>query len=405
MDNVTHALAGCLVAAAAVQLTERRNGAPSPAFRRGAYILGFVTAELPDADLVYSGAWAEMGKLGYLLHHRGHTHTVLFAIASALVVWGLALALRRDFRAARPARVLLMLSLVGALSHVALDYTNSYGVHPWWPVDNRWVYGDAVFIIEPWFWIIALAPLFYTAQRVIWRVLASLLLLVILGAAWRVDMVTNGVAVALTIGAALWMLIVRAVPASRRLTLGIAAWCALEALFFVGAASGRRAVAEDVGAPLRDVVLSPFPGNPLCLSALVVTEENGMYGVLGATVAPFTGLYDAASCGPAMRRLAAGQEGERRDSRAIGWGLTWRAPVEELRALADSSCEISAALRFIRVPAWRREGDGAITFYDLRYGEGSFTSIVARPAATCAYPVPPWERPRSDVFGAAPYAE
>jgi inner membrane protein len=165
MDNVTHALAGCLVAAAAVQSTERRDGALSPAFRWGAYTLGVVTAELPDADLFYSGAWTGMGKLGYLLHHRGHTHTVLFAIASALVVWGLALALRRDLRAARPARVLLMLSLIGSLSHVALDYTNSYGVHPWWPVDNRWVYGDAVFIIEPWFWIIALAPLFFISAQ------------------------------------------------------------------------------------------------------------------------------------------------------------------------------------------------------------------------------------------------
>lgn len=402
MDNVTHALAGCLVAAAAIELTERREGAPSLAFRRGAYILGFATAELPDADLFYSSAWSEMGKLGYLLHHRGHTHTVLFAIVSALVIWGLALALRQDFRTARPARSLLMLSLVGSLSHVALDYTNSYGVHPWWPVDNRWVYGDAVFIVEPLFWITALAPLFFVAQRMIWRVAAALLLLAILGAAWRVDMVASSVAVVLTVGAALWMAIVRAVPASRRVALGLVAWCALEVVFFTGAASGRRAVVSDVGTPLRDVVLSPFPGNPLCLSALVVTEENGTYGVLGATVAPFPRIRDAAECGPATRRLAEGREGDRPHSPAVQWGLAWNAPVAELRALADASCEISAALRFIRVPAWRREGDGPITFYDLRYGEGSFASIVARPGADCSYPVPPWEWPRNDVLGAAP---
>jgi hypothetical protein len=215
-------------------------------------------------------------------------------------------------------------------------------------------------------------------------------------------MVASSVAVVLTVGAVLWMVIVRAVPASRRVGLGLAAWGALEAVFFLGAASGRRAVARDVGESLRDVVLSPFPGNPLCLSALVVTEENGMYRVMGATVAPFSGIYDAASCGAAMRRLAEGEEEERHDSPAIRWGLTWSAPVEELRALASSNCEVSAALRFIRVPAWRREGDGAVVFYDLRYGEGSFASIVARPGAACAYAVPPWEWPRSDVLGSAP---
>jgi len=401
MDNVTHALAGCLLAAAAVESVQRRDGPTSAAFRQGAFVLGFVTAELPDADLFYSGAWIGMGKLGYLLHHRGHTHTVLFAIVSALVVWGLALALRRDFRAARPARVLLLLCVVGTLSHVALDYTNSYGVHPWWPVDNRWLYGDAVFIVEPWFWIIALPPLYFVAQGVIARLLAALLLVIILIAAWRVDMVADRVATVLTIGALLWMGIVRTVPASRRIAVGLAMWIGLEAVFFATAASGRRSVVRDVGPTLRDVVLSPFPGNPLCLSALVVTEERGTYGVMGATVAPLSGWHDAAACGPATRRLREGADGERRASPAIRWGLTWRAPVAELRELADSSCEVAAALRFIRVPAWRRESDGTIMIYDLRYGEGSFASLVTRPGAPCHGPVPPWDWPRSDVLGPA----
>ena len=29
-------------------------------------------------------------------------------------------------------------------------------MHPFWPLDNRWFYGDAVFIVEPWL-MIALA--------------------------------------------------------------------------------------------------------------------------------------------------------------------------------------------------------------------------------------------------------
>src|SRR5688500_13795310 len=156
MDNVTHALAGLLIAEAAVALLERLSAAPtSPGFRRAARIVGVIGAEVPDIDVLYAGPARGMGKLGYLLHHRGHTHTVLFAVAAALAMWAVAVALRRG---APPGerRAMLWVALAGTLSHIALDYTNSYGVHPFWPVVNRWFYGDAVFIIEPWLWIAAL---------------------------------------------------------------------------------------------------------------------------------------------------------------------------------------------------------------------------------------------------------
>jgi inner membrane protein len=402
MDNITHALAGALFAAATVQSVERRQGMSAPAFRNVAVMLGLVTAELPDADLFYSGEWLGMGQLGYLLHHRGHTHTVLFAIVSALVVWALVLAVRRDLRAPPFARPLLWLSLVGSISHVALDYTNSYGVHPWWPVSNRWVYGDAVFIIEPWIWIAALAPLLFIARGIPVRAVIGLLLLVILVAAWRVSMVSNEVAAALTTGAALWLAVMRAVPAQRRVALGLAAFGALEVMYFAGSGAGRRAVMQQVGPSLRDVVLSPYPGNPFCLTALVVTEETGMYRATSATVAPVPAIRDAASCVPWYRGLREGEPGERRDTPAIRWGVTWSAPVAELRNLARSHCEVAAALRFIRVPAWRTQEEGSIAFFDLRYGEGSFASLVAQPGASCAGPIPPWEWPRQDIIGPAP---
>src|SRR5215218_596325 len=97
MDNVTHALAGLLLAESTIVLAERR--APvSIAFRRAALVLGVITGELPDADLLYAGPALGMGKLGYLLHHRGHTHTVLVALLGALACWGIALAVGRGVR-------------------------------------------------------------------------------------------------------------------------------------------------------------------------------------------------------------------------------------------------------------------------------------------------------------------
>lgn len=411
MDNITHALAGSLLAAAACQAAPADDDRAHPPLRRAAWTLGIVLAELPDLDIFYSGESLGMGKLGYLLHHRGHTHTLLFGIAAALVAWGVVMLLSRSLRAPRHARALLALALAASLSHVVLDFTNSYGVHPWWPVDGRWIYGDAVFIVEPWLWIVAIPPLALSVRRELPRLLLVVLLLIILVAAWRVEMVGAGVAAVLTAGAVAWSVVNWGAPAARRVSLGIVGWLVLESVFFASAATGRAAVQHAVGAELRDVVLSPSPGDPLCLSAIVVTDADGMYAATKATVAPFPALRSAAACraGRAEGAGSAGGDidkerarpGRPADSPAIRWGWQWRAPVAELQALAAERCDVSAALRFIRVPIWRRSPTGEVTLFDLRYGDGedSFTTIVSRPGQACDWTVPGWEPPRQDLLG------
>ncbi len=189
MDNVTHALAGLLLADAAVSVVQRRvgralsstiEGPTLTRYRRAAVVLGITAAEFPDADLVYSGPLVGMGKLGYLLHHRGHTHTIVWAVISAILLWlvvrwwwqrGLSGRERADATSAIVARegskALLGLALVGTLSHLLLDYTNSYGIHPFWPFDNRWVYGDSIFIVEPWLMVVAIPPLLWGPRRAV----------------------------------------------------------------------------------------------------------------------------------------------------------------------------------------------------------------------------------------------
>ncbi|MCC6930760.1 MAG: metal-dependent hydrolase [Gemmatimonadaceae bacterium] len=415
MDNITHALAGALLAEAACQHVARATRAsstndaepvatstPPPSFRRTAYLLAVVLAELPDADLAYSGSRSGMGNLGYLLHHRGHTHTVLFTVIAALVAWGLALAARRELRDSVKARTLLALSLVASLSHIALDYTNSYGVHPWWPFDARWIYGDAVFIVEPWLWIVALAPLAFIARGMAGRLLSVALLLTILVAAWRVGEVGRTVALVLTVGALVWTLVSWRVPRPRLATVAIAGWMALEVTFFSTSALGRRAMTREVGVTLKDVVLSPAPGNPLCLSAIVVTSDSVSYTASLATVAPLPSLRSAAQCGNGGRGDPDGSHAAaRRDTPAIRWGRTWSAPAAELRTLARERCELAAALEFMRVPVWERTADGVVTMYDLRFGggPGSFTTVVSRPGEGCPRMDPGWRWPRSDVLG------
>jgi len=403
MDNVTHALAGALLAEAAWQRVAKSPASPPPAaLRRTAYTLGIVLAELPDIDITYSGDRMGMGPLGYLLHHRGHTHTVLFTVLAALAAWGVALLLRRELRAVPWSRALLGLSLVASLSHIALDFTNNYGVHPWWPVSGRWIYGDAVFIVEPWLWIIALAPLAFIARGWAGRLLSSALLLTILVAAWRVEMVGRGVAMVLTGAAVAWTVVSWRVPLPRRALVALAAWVGFEALSFAGSSLGRAAVVRAVGAPVRDVVLTPAPGNPLCLAGIVVTEVDGTYAATTATVAPVPALRSAGTCGAFGRGDADGSKrAVQEDSPSIAWGRTWSAPVAELRALAAERCEVAAALQFIRVPVWERATNGVVTMYDLRFGSGagSFTSVVSRPGAACPRWVPGWREPRRDVLG------
>ncbi len=115
------------------------------------------------------------------------------------------------------------MALAGRLSHLALDYTNSYGVHPFWPIENSWYNGDAVFIVEPWVWIAGLAPLLLLARRMTGRVVSGLLLVGIIAAAWRVGQVAPSIALALTIGAALWLALPSAMPRGRHIVLALVA--------------------------------------------------------------------------------------------------------------------------------------------------------------------------------------
>jgi membrane-bound metal-dependent hydrolase YbcI (DUF457 family) len=195
MDNVTHSLAGLLVAEAAVRLRARCSGVePSPRFRSVAAASSLVAANLPDADLFYTAASG--GRLSYMLQHRGYTHTVVIAIVAAVLVWGAAALVWRGRTRAAPSRDdlrwLLGLLLASALSHLVLDWTNSYGVHPFWPLDDRWRYGDAVFIVEPWLWVVSVPALVAASRRPVARALLCMVLVIGLALAWSVPLVSVG---------------------------------------------------------------------------------------------------------------------------------------------------------------------------------------------------------------------
>jgi inner membrane protein len=48
----------------------------------------------------------------------------------------------------------LLASVIAAVTHPLMDWTNNYGVRPLLPWSGRWFYGDLVFIIDPYLWLI-----------------------------------------------------------------------------------------------------------------------------------------------------------------------------------------------------------------------------------------------------------
>jgi inner membrane protein len=172
MENLCHTLTGWVIARAGI-------GRLSPL----ATSTCIVAANLPDADVV-SLAW---GDLVYLEHHRGVTHSLPGLAAQAvllpLVMWaGHRLVARGRPPDARPKLgVLALASACGLASHFLLDWTNSYGVRPWLPFDRTWWYGDLVYIVDPWLWLILASALCLGSKRTTWALAGWGALFAVLG--------------------------------------------------------------------------------------------------------------------------------------------------------------------------------------------------------------------------------
>jgi inner membrane protein len=144
MDNLTHMLAGAVLARAGLG---RRTPLAMPTL--------LLAANLPDLDVL---AYLR-DPLFALTFRRGWTHGVLamavlpLALAGGMAAWDrLVRRRRRPDGAPAPFRELLLLSFAGVLSHPLLDLLNTYGVRLLMPFSGRWFYGDTLFIVDPWLW-------------------------------------------------------------------------------------------------------------------------------------------------------------------------------------------------------------------------------------------------------------
>ncbi|HLG58304.1 MAG TPA: metal-dependent hydrolase [Vicinamibacterales bacterium] len=155
MDNVCHTLVGAAFGEAGLN---RRT-------RFGAAAL-MISANLPDVDVLVFATNAPA-----VAFRRGWTHGIAAQLLLPLMLTAIFLLLGRLGRA-RPkddgppvhGGWLLLLSYAGVYSHVFLDYLNNYGVRLAAPISWQWFYGDAVFIIDPWLWLVLAAGI-WVARR------------------------------------------------------------------------------------------------------------------------------------------------------------------------------------------------------------------------------------------------
>ena len=148
MEPVTHFLTGACLGRAGFN-------------RKTAYATLAMTlaAEAPDLDVL----WSIKGPVAGFQHHRGITHTFLAVPFIALVVTG-AVWLFHRFRRKPPKipvrwPLVFLFSMIAGLSHLLLDFTNNYGVRPFYPFNPRWYSWDIVFIFEPLIFLALLGAL------------------------------------------------------------------------------------------------------------------------------------------------------------------------------------------------------------------------------------------------------
>ncbi len=211
MDNLTHSLVGLTAAKAGLEKL-------SP----GATAVCLLAANSPDVDIVvlpFGDRWT------FLQHHRGITHAIIgvvvLAVILPLIFYGIDRLWSR-FRKRPPAvkfKGLLLASFIVSATHPLLDWTNNYGIRFLLPWNERWFYGDLVFIVDPFMWLVLGGASFLlsaktTSGKFIWALVAAVLTFLII-ASERSSSLPNPRLIALVWIVALVTLIVLFVKGAR----------------------------------------------------------------------------------------------------------------------------------------------------------------------------------------------
>ncbi len=133
MDNITHTLTGVLASKA---------GPPAHHTRLIFWVL-ILAVNLPDVDflLQFFG-----DRIFYMEHHRGLSHSILFAPVFAAFVSGILKISVKNI----DLKLVFGYTLVGVFIHIFFDLITSFGTMLFYPLTDARYSLDLIFIIDPW---------------------------------------------------------------------------------------------------------------------------------------------------------------------------------------------------------------------------------------------------------------
>jgi len=245
-----------------------------------------VGANLPDID-----ALAIFGGSDFSLWwRRGWSHGVPALVVLPLVLTAMLVVLGRTRgKPVRP-RVLLALSYLATWTHPTLDWMNNYGMRWLMPIEDRWFYGDTLFIVDPWIWTVLGGALFLAGHRrapsfVLWggfAAIAGFLLFTVVPGLLPGKLLWCTLLVAIAV--LRWRGVGREERASRRWAIGAVAMVTAYILVLGTLTVRSRAfVAEAMsarGAVVEKLMVAPVPVTPLVRDVVVQTPEGYWHGRL-----------------------------------------------------------------------------------------------------------------------------
>lgn len=141
MDNATHTLIGVMLSRAGLNR-----------FTPHATAVLMLASNVPDIDIVTLAGGSE----NYFHYHRGITHAIVMApvmaILPTVVVWAFA---RKTVRLI-PA---FALSVFAIVAHLAVDWTNHYGIRLLLPWSAEWLKLNITGVVDIWIWAVLLLAL------------------------------------------------------------------------------------------------------------------------------------------------------------------------------------------------------------------------------------------------------
>jgi inner membrane protein len=233
------------------------------------------------------------GEYFALAFRRGITHGVPamvvlpFLVAGGVLAWDRWVRRGRDSRApAAIPREVLLLSFVGVLVHTPMDWLNVYGARLWLPFDGAWSYGDALFIMDPWLWLVLGSAVFLAraGSAALWTFLAlATTALMLLGPVPRAAGLLWVAGVAVVLALRRWSRLEKEALRRRTVRVAVAASALYIALMVSAGALGERrvmATAAAAGLDPIEAMVSPVAANPFAAEVEILTGNGYIPGEL-----------------------------------------------------------------------------------------------------------------------------